>query len=117
MILANRGFVTDAHSAASGKGLPGLRVIGETIACESTVASDIESGVAGALNEVVAALTTPLTAEEKSPQVKSEKPPNIIFKGSLEDVNQLFYRKGRSSRLCAYRRSGGGNDEGHGSSS
>jgi hypothetical protein len=99
VLLANRGFVTDARSAASGKGLPGLRVIGETIACESTVASDIESGVTGALDGIVEALTKPLTPEEKSPQMKTEKPPRIVFKGSLEDVNQLFYRKGWTDGL------------------
>ncbi len=102
MILANRGFVTDAHSAASGKGLPGLRVVGETIACESTVASDIESGVRGSLDEAIAALTKPLTPEEKSPQVNTEKPPTIIFKGSLEDVNQFFYRKGWTDGLPVF---------------
>lgn len=99
MILANRGFVTDAHSAASGKGLPGLRVIGTPIACESTVAADIEAGVAGALNDIVAALTKPLTPEEKSPQPKAEKPPSIAFKGTLEAVNQFYYRKGWTDGL------------------
>ena len=46
------------------------------------------------MDDIVSALTRPLTAEEKSPQTKTEKPPTIIFKGSLEDVNQFFYRKG-----------------------
>jgi hypothetical protein len=99
VILANRGFVTDAHSAASGKGLPGLRVLAESIACESTESSDIESGVDAVMNDIVSALTRPLTAEEKAPQAKTEKPPNIIFKGSLEAVNQFFYRKGWSDGL------------------
>jgi hypothetical protein len=99
VILANRGFVTDAHSAASGKGLPGLRVLAESIACESTESSDIESGVDAVMNDIVSALTRPLTAEEKAPQPKTEKPPNIIFKGNLEAVNQFFYRKGWSDGL------------------
>jgi hypothetical protein len=99
VILANYGFVNDAHSAASGKGLPGLRVIGTRIACEATVAADIEAGVEGALNDIIAALTKPLTPEEKSPQVKAEKPPSIAFKGTLEDVNQFYYRKGWTDGL------------------
>jgi hypothetical protein len=99
VILANRGFVTDAHSAASGKGLPGLRVLGESIACESTESSDIESGVDAVMNDIVSALTRPLTAEEKAPQMKTEKPPEIIFKGNLEAVNQFFYRKGWTDGL------------------
>lgn len=74
--------------------MPGVRVVGTTIACESTVEADIESGIDGALNDIIAALTKPLTQEEKSPQVKTEKPPRIAFKGTYQDVNQFFYRKG-----------------------
>ena len=94
MLLANYGFVTDAHSASSGKGMPGIRVIGTTIACESTVESDIESGIDGALEEIIAALTKPLTEAESSPKPKTEPEPRIAFKGSYQDVNNFFYRKG-----------------------
>ena len=94
MLLANYGFVNDAHSAASGKGMPGLRVLGTSIACESTVAEDIESGIDEVFNDIIAALTKPLTKEEKSPQAKSGKQPRIAFKGTYQDVNQFFYRKG-----------------------
>jgi hypothetical protein len=83
VLLANRGFVNDAHSAASGKGMPGIRVVGSPIACESTVAEDIQSGIDGVFDELVAGLTRPLTEEEKSPQIKTEKPPRIAFKGNL----------------------------------
>ena len=79
--------------------MPGLRVIGTPIACEATVAADIEAGVAGALDAIVAALTKPLTPEEKAPQPKTEKPPSIAFKGTLEDVNQFYYRKGWTDGL------------------
>ena len=94
MLLANRGFVNDAHSAASGKGMPGLRALGTSIACESTVAEDIESGIDEVFDDIIAALTKPLTKEEKSPQTKSGKQPRIAFKGTYRDVNQFFYRKG-----------------------
>jgi hypothetical protein len=99
VILANKGFVTDAHSAASGKGLPGLRVIGESIACESTVAEDIESGVQAVMNDIIAALTKPLTPEEKSPQPQTGKQPSIAFKGTYPEVNEFFYRKGWTDGL------------------
>jgi len=94
VLLVNEGFVHDAHSAASGKGMPGIRVVGSPIACESTVAEDIRSGIDLVLNDLVAALTKPLTEEEKSPQIKVEKQPRIAFKGNLMQVNQFFYRKG-----------------------
>jgi hypothetical protein len=99
VLLANRGFVNDAHSAASGKGMPGVRVLGTTIACESTVAADIESGIDAVLNDIVAALTKPLTSEEKAPQAKTEKQPKIAFTGNYQDVNHFFYRKGWSDGL------------------
>ena len=94
MLLANLGFVDDAHSAASSKNMPTLRVLGEPITCESTVAEDIESGIDEVFDDIVAALTRPLTEEEKSPQMKIEDAPRIAFKGNLTEVNQFFYRKG-----------------------
>jgi hypothetical protein len=94
VLLANRGFVDDAHSAASSKNMPTLRVLGESVTCESTVAEDIESGIDEVFDDIVAALTRPLTEQEKSPQMKTEDAPRIAFKGNLTEVNQFFYRKG-----------------------
>ena len=94
VLLANNGFVADAHSAASSRGLPGLRVIGTTIACESIDETDIETGITGALDDIIAALTSPLTEDESSPKPTYEPEPRIAFKGSNRDVNNFFYRKG-----------------------
>jgi hypothetical protein len=99
VLLANHGFVTDAHSAASGKGMPGIRIIGESVACESTVKSEIESGVAEAMKDVVEGLTKPLTPEEKSPKQPSGKTPRVAFKGNLEEVNRFYYSKGWTDGL------------------
>ena len=52
MLLANNGFVADAQSAASSKGMPGIRIVGESVACESTVKSEIEVGIAAAMEDV-----------------------------------------------------------------
>ncbi len=94
MQLVNRGFVDDAKSAASSKAMPTLRVLGEPITCESTVAEDIKSGIDKVFDDIVAALTRPLTEQEKSPQLKIENAPKIVFKGNLTEVNQFFYRQG-----------------------
>jgi hypothetical protein len=99
VLLANKGFVSDAHSAASGKGMPGVRVIGTTIPCESTVRADIDAGVVGAMQEIIEGLTKPLTAEEKSPKPKTAKAPKIAFKGNYEEVNRYFYSKGWTDGL------------------
>jgi len=74
--------------------MPGIRIVGESVACESTVISEIEEGVAAAMKEVIEGLTRPLSPEEKSPKQQTGKTPRIAFKGSLQEVNQFFYRKG-----------------------
>jgi hypothetical protein len=94
VLLANNGFTSDAHSAASSKGMPGIRIIGESVACESTVISEIDEGVAAAMKDVVEGLTKPLSPEEKSPKQQTGKFPRVAFKGTLKEVNQFYYRKG-----------------------
>jgi hypothetical protein len=98
--LVNNDFAMDASSAASSKGMPVLRVIPESVPCESTVTREIEAGIDAVMDDIVTALTRPLTREEKSPKPKeSEKPSKIIFKGDLEEVNHFFYRRGWTDGL------------------
>lgn len=94
MLLANRGFLNDVHSAASGKGMPGVRALGTTILCESTVAENIRIGIDEVLDDIIGALTNPLTKEEKSPEPKTGTESRIAFKGTYDEINQFFYRKG-----------------------
>jgi len=98
--LCNKDFMIDARSAASGKGMPWVRIVSETIPCECTVREEIEAGVSAAMDDIVAALTQPLTAEEKSPKPKEvEKLSRIVFKGNLKEVNQFFYKRGWADGL------------------
>ncbi|MFC1838648.1 hypothetical protein ACFL1N_03630 [Thermodesulfobacteriota bacterium] len=99
VLLANPGFVRDAQSAASNKGMPVLRTLPLNVACESTVKEDIDAGTAEAIPSIIEALTKPLTDHEKSPKWSTEQPPRIAFKGSYEDVNRFFYRSGWSDGL------------------
>ncbi len=99
MILANPGFVNDAHSAASSKSMPGIRVLPLNVACESTVAADIEAGTAEAMPGIVEMLTRPLSAEERSPKPVVETPPRIAFRGNYDEVNRFFYRNGWTDGL------------------
>ena len=93
--LVNKGFVNDTESASRSKGMPMLRCVPTTIPCEASVMEDIEAGVDEAFDAMVAALTKPLTPEEEAPKPKeAEKPARIIFKGSLEEVNRFFYKRG-----------------------
>jgi hypothetical protein len=99
VLLANKGFVTDAQSAASSKGMPGIRIVGESVACESTVKAEIEEGIAAAMKDVIEALTKPLSPEEKSPKQQTGKTPRVAFKGSLQEVNRFYYSKGWTDGL------------------
>jgi hypothetical protein len=93
-------FVNDAGSAASSKGMPGIRVVLEPVVSECTDLEEIEAGVTSVIDKVVSVLTKPLTAEEKSPQAKElEKPARIVFKGDLEEVNRFFYKRGWTDGL------------------
>jgi hypothetical protein len=73
--------------------MPGIRIVGESVACESTVKSEIEEGIAAAMKDVVEGLTRPLTPEEESPKQQTGKTPRVAFKGSLQEVNRFYYSK------------------------
>ena len=100
VVLAARGFIADAESAASSQGIPGIRNIETSILNESTVMEDIEAGIDASMDDIIAALTRPLSAEEKSPTPKeAEDAARIFFKGSLEEVNRFFYQRGWTDGL------------------
>jgi hypothetical protein len=93
-------FYNDALSAASSKGMPVIRVVPEAVVSESTVLGDIEAAITAVADDMIDALTKALTAEEASPKPREpENPTRIIFKGSLEEMNGFFYRRGWTDGL------------------
>jgi hypothetical protein len=94
VVLVNRGFAADARSAAAGKGMPGLRILPEDVPSECSELSKIEAGVRKAIDEVVALSTRPLTNDEASPKAKVQQLPRIAFKGTLEEINRFFNKRG-----------------------
>ena len=99
--LVFKYFANDVESAASSRGMPGVRVVFESIVSECTVTEEIEAGVNAVMDEVVDALTRPLTDEEKSPKTKEvEKPSRINFKGDIEEVSRFFYQRGWTDGLA-----------------
>ena len=99
MLLVNPGFLRDAQSASSNKGMPVLRRLPLNVECESTVPEDIDKGTAEAMPKIVEALTKPLTEHERAPKWVTKQPPRIAFKGNYEDVNRFFYRNGWTDGL------------------
>ncbi len=98
--LVNDGFANDAESAARFRGFPNLRIVPTKVPCESTVISDVEAGINDAWDRIISALTSPLSTQEQNPRVdREEKPERMVFKGSLEEVNRFFYRRGWTDGL------------------
>jgi hypothetical protein len=94
MLLEN-GFINDARTSASVRGIPGIRTVVESIPGHSDVIEDIKMGVNAVIDDLISALTKTLNSEEKSPKsAEAENPSRIIFKGNLKEVNQFFYRRG-----------------------
>ena len=103
--VTNQTYLAEGGSAASGKGMPGVRLVWDSIHSEEWVderdsPERIEAGIAPLLDDIIAALTRPLTAEEMSPKKKEpEKTSRLIFQGDLEEVNHFFYRRGWADGL------------------
>jgi hypothetical protein len=98
--LIYKYFVDDAKSAASSKGLPGVRLVPESIVSECSVPAEIEAGVDSVFEEIIKALTRPLTAEEKSPTpIDAGRFDRVVFRGTVSEVNRFFYRRGWTDGL------------------
>jgi len=99
VLLAHPGFVPDARSAASSRGVPGIRILPLNVANEATDPADFENGAIQVTPGIIDALTKPLTADEKSPKPRDAKPSRIAFTGNYEAVNRFYYRNGWTDGL------------------
>ena len=54
----------------------------------------IHEGVIEVIDNVIATVTQPLTHEEEFPVSQEEKISRVVSKGSLDEVNKFFYRRG-----------------------
>ncbi len=103
--MTNQTYLVEGGSAASGRGMPGVRLVWDSIHSEEWIderdsPERVEAGIDPLLDNIITALTRPLTAEEESPIKKEvEKTSRIIFKGNLEEVNHFFYRRGWADGL------------------
>jgi hypothetical protein len=95
VVLCNNGFATDARSAASGKGIPGLRVVPEGVPCECSVKEEIDFQIEMVIPAIIDALAKPLTDDESNPKPREiEQHSRTVFQGDLDEVNRFFYRRG-----------------------
>jgi hypothetical protein len=98
--VTNQTYLVEENSAVTAKGMPGIRIVWDSLHSEELVDNvdspeEVEAGIGPLLDNIIDALTRPLTEEERSPKPKEpEKPQRLFFRGSLQEVNQFFYRRG-----------------------
>jgi hypothetical protein len=98
-VIVNQGFVPDAKSAASGKGMPSARIISSPVIPNCTIEEEIDAGITSVMQDIVDGLTKPLTDQERTPSPKKTDNARIIFKGTLKEVNRFFYKRGWTDGL------------------
>jgi hypothetical protein len=99
VVIVNKGFVADAKTAASSKGMPGVRIVSSPVLANCTIEADIDAGITSVMKDVAAGLTKPLTAEEKAPTPKARETARIVFTGNVKEVNRFFYKRGWTDGL------------------
>jgi len=100
LAVIDKDFRHDLISAASSRGMPGLRFVVENVPGECVIEHIIDAQIdERVINEVIEALTKALTEEEKHPKRDIQKIPRIIFKGDLTEVNRFFYMRGFTDGL------------------
>jgi len=100
VMLVKEDLMHPSQRGASARQVPGLRFVPAQMpdlsmlfSLDGVAETILRPGVAEVLDELVTALTTPLTDEEKAPK-KVEDLSGFVFKGSLGEVNNVFYQKG-----------------------
>jgi hypothetical protein len=100
VVLINESFSNVAQSAASGRQMPGIRYIAESVPTGRNVPEQVETGLGPSIiDKIVSALIKPLTLEEQSPKGILEKTSRIAFKGNFQEINQFFYKMGWTDGL------------------
>jgi hypothetical protein len=101
VLTVAKEFIPIAQSAASLRGVPGLRLVElnlPDLSYEPNFHEFIKEitprYVSDVLDNIIDALTRPLTPAEKSPKVKVEKTSGIIHQGDIKEINEYFYRRG-----------------------
>lgn len=93
--VVNEGFLADARSAASARGLPGLRLVAQRAPCESDDAQAIRASIVEAAAKLRAAVTAPADAAELAPPAAApQAAEGAVFQGSNEEFNRFYYKRG-----------------------
>jgi hypothetical protein len=95
--LTCEGFVGQAATTATGLGLPGLPVAIVPGHVDVQTSDELRANVLGVTVEgVIQGLTS---APEKASDVEEPEPGEIVFEGTLDEINRFFYENGWSDGL------------------
>jgi hypothetical protein len=96
-------FIHLAKRAAELRGVPALRLVKINLVdiyMEPDLTKFIEmvipQRVSEVIDDIISALTKPLTTEEKTVPAPAQNTPRIAAKGTIEEINKFFYKKGWS---------------------
>ncbi len=94
--LVNRDFQEDFKAAAADKGMPSVRYVVSNVTAWSKDIKEIQEEITEKqIDEIINALTQPLSEEERAPKSQPpKKVDRIVFKGTIQEVNQFFYMNG-----------------------
>jgi len=94
--VVDEPFQADVQISCDKEGMSSLRRVVVRHLCGDVTDEELPAVV----DRLIMALTSPLTNEEKHPRKKEWKPPaRIAFKGTLDEVQTFFYKKGWSDGL------------------
>ena len=101
VMMLDKEFTECARSAAALRGVPALRTV-ELAIPDISVIPDITEWiekiiperVSAVLDKIIAALTRPLTPEEKNPPKPPPDLPRIVHKGTIDQINEFYYKRG-----------------------
>jgi len=92
-------FESDARASGTRSGMPGIRIVPETVPSECSVQADIQAGVTKAFDAIVTALTKAPTADETNPKPVPVETQGVILTASYADVDKFFYVSGWTDGL------------------
>lgn len=104
--LLCRSFHNSSKRGVASQAVPGLRLVemafgdlsGERVLDDALLDRVVRPEVRRAAGEVVQALTAPLTDEERSP-VAAQDYSNAVFTGTVQEINNHYYRMGWTTGL------------------
>ncbi|MBN1571296.1 MAG: hypothetical protein JXA73_25905 [Acidobacteria bacterium] len=99
--VVGEALVQDVEASSSMFGMPSMRTAITPLVPEEKVTEDISDEKYDAvISAIIKALTNPLTEEEKKTgKMFTEKLPRIAMSGTLDEVQDYFYRQGWTDGL------------------